>query len=654
MKIYYASQSFYPHIGGVPTYLLNLAREISVRGNQVVEVHLRPSGEENYDEIKGIEIHRVPKEPIDKKIMQRYSRFKERVYKECHYNKKEFNKPAEDMEGFTDFNRVNEYFGQEIRALLEQNPADIVHIHDFQLLFTYKYVPRGTPLVLTWHIPFISDMSKHLSDFLIRNLNEYDKVVFSSPDYIQAAIKAGLQKEKAELIYPIANTNLFKPLEVDKQAVKKRYKIPVNSKVIMSVQRIDPKSGHEQLIRALPAIKRGVPNAKLVFVGGKSMSNKLSKLREKLMGLVKNLKLQKDIIFTGNVDYNKLPELYNCADVVALCSKNEGFGLSVTEGMACGNPIIGTKVGGIPLQVKDKKNGFLVDVGDTKSTASFIIRLLNNQGLRDRMAKESLRIVDTKFKMEIGIEKHIMLYNEATRMKDEFHKVEYLNPSEVKAIITDLDRTITNTPPKPIFDPNDYDKELLAELRRLDTSLILATGRTIHYVRKLCSHFKIWRCVIAENGAVIYFPSTKKTITTNTTFMTRTKKIIRGLHLPGTTIGKVITSNRSKDIKKIRKALGKLQDNVNFVENVNETMTLPTGVDKGTGIHLAAQYLNIDLDKTLLIGDGENDIEMFLLPGFKVALSNAHPKLKRLANEVTEKPSIEGVKEIVRKLKTEK
>ena len=226
MKIYYASQSFYPHIGGVSTYLLNLCKEMVKNGNEVVEVHLRPSGDENQDEIKGVSIFRVPKEPIKSEIMIGYSKFKEAVYKECHYNKNEFRKPADQMEGFSDFNTVNEYFGEKIKELLEEDHADVVHIHDFQLLFAYKYVPRGTPLILTWHIPFIENISKPLSEFLIKNLNEYDKIIFSSPEYIEAAVNAGLPREKTELIYPIANTHLFKVMNVNKAAVREKYGIP--------------------------------------------------------------------------------------------------------------------------------------------------------------------------------------------------------------------------------------------------------------------------------------------------------------------------------------------------------------------------------------------------------------------------------------------
>jgi len=571
---------------------------------------------------------------------------------------KGFIKPAEEILGFTEFNKVNEYFGEEIKELLDQNPADIVHIHDFQLLFAYKYVPRGTPLIMTWHIPFIENMSKNLSAFLVKHLNEFDKVVFSSEEYIKAAVKAGLPKEKTELIYPIANTDIFKYLDVDKEAVKKKYKIPANSKVILCVQRIDSKSGHEQLIKAMPRILKKVTNAKLVFVGSKSMSNKLSKDREILAKnvkhLVKKLRLQKDIIFTGNIDYNLLPDLYNSVDVVALCSKNEGFGLSVTEGMACGNPIIGTKVGGIPIQVKNGKNGFLVGVGNVKATADKIIEILSNEKLRKKMSKNSLKIVDRKFRTELGIEKQLILYNEVKKYKDELHNIEHLNLSDIKAIVTDLDRTLTDTPPKQKFDPNDFDAEILKALKNLKIDLILATGRNIRYVKRLCKNFNIWKCIIAENGAVLYFPSTKKTISTNTAHMKKAKKMIKELNISKKVIGKIIVSINNKSVPLVKEKLGKLSERVKFVRNVNETMIIPLDVDKGNGLQLAMQYLNIDMEKTIIIGDGENDVDMFLNPGFKIALANANKKLKKLANQVTEKCSTSGIKEIIEKLKMQK
>ncbi|MBD3209431.1 glycosyltransferase [Candidatus Woesearchaeota archaeon] len=653
MKIYYASQSFYPHIGGVPTYLLNLCKEMVQLGNEVIEVHLRPAGEENYEEIEGIRVHRVPREPIDKELMKEYSRFKEAVYKGSHYSTKG-KQNIEDWEGFNAFNTINEYFGGAIQEQLEIEPADIVHIHDFQLLYTYKYVPRGTPLILTWHIPFVKDMHPALKTFLVKHLNQYDKVVFSSEEYIDAAVKAGLPKEKTELIYPIANTHLFRKLELNKEKTREKYKLPKTAKLIISVQRIDPKSGHEQLIKALPLIKKAVPNAKLMFVGGESMSNKLSKdraaLKERIDQLIKDRKLRKNVIFTGTIEYHQLPEVYNVADVNALCSKNEGFGLAVTEGMACGLPVIGTNIGGIPLQIKDGKNGYLVAVGDHRETAKKIIKLLKDDELREKMGAASLNMVKEEFGINVGIEKHAALYNTLITEKDEYRKLEFLEKEEFKGIITDLDRTITDHQTKEAFNPDDYDKELLRKLKRLGLDLFLATSRNLAYCKQLAKKFKHWKAIICENGAVIYFPEDKKTITTSTYHMRRAKKILTKMDLPGTKKGKIMVRIKEEQEEAARSLIGKLADKVEFTKNVDEIIIVPKHVDKGFGVRQAMLYLNIELDKTICVGDGENDIDMFLNPGFKIALANAHPKLKELAHQVTKKASTKGIYEIIEKL----
>lgn len=653
MNVYYASQSFYPHIGGVSTYLLTLCKRMVKHGNSVVEVHLRPSGETDSDDFQGIEIHRVPREPLDSDLLRSYSTFKEAVYTECHYNEDRFTKPADEMPGFHDFSKVNEYFGEQLKLLLEENPADIVHIHDFQLLFTYKYVPRGTPLILTWHIPFIQGMSEPLATFLIRHMNEYDRVVFSSQEYIDAAVAAGLEKEKACLIHPITNTDIFRKLDIDPAAVRKKHSIP-DGKIILCVQRIDPKSGHEQLIRAMPRVLEDVPDAHLVFVGGHSMSNRLSKDRERLAQevkrLVTSLQLQDRVHFLGNIDYHEMPAVYNAADAVALCSRNEGFGLSLTEAMACGRPVIGTRTGGIGIQIEHGGNGYLVDVGDVPATAESLATILRDEGLRERMAARSLEIVEDRFKTEHGIEQHLMLYTDAIRQKDEFHRIEYHETSDFKGIITDLDRTLTDGPARAEFFEEDFDESVFAELQRSGLDLFLATGRNIRFVRALCDRFDVWRAVIAENGSVIYFPRTGKTITVETWHMERAREIVQGLGLPGTVVGKVITSNRLSDEERIRDALGDLAKELNFVRNVDEIMILPGGVDKGVGIRIVMQYLNLDLGKMIVIGDGENDVDMFHNPGFKIALANAHEKVKRLANQVTEQPATAGIREFIRKL----
>ena len=404
MKIFFASQSFYPHIGGVSTYLLNLAKGLIQRGNEVIEVHLRTPNELTEDTIKGIRVHRIPKTPLRDELLKGYSNFKERIYKECHGEGDFFKKEPLITYGYDEYLQINFLLGKQIEELLEENPTEIVHIHDFQMLLIYKNIPRGIPVILTWHIPFIDSISKHLKQFLVRHMKEFDKVIFSCEEYAKSAIKAGLPREKTEIIHPIANTNLFKPKKYGNE-IKKLHNIPDDCRLILCVQRIDSKSGHIQLIKAMPNIIENFPKVKLMFVGGKSLTGKISNEREiyeqEVYDLIENLNLKDDIIFTGSIDYENLPMYYNSADIMALTSKNEGFGLAVTEGMACGKPIIGTNVPGIAHQVKNGVNGFIVDVGDFEKTAERILELLRNEKLRHKMGRESLNIVKSKFYMSI-------------------------------------------------------------------------------------------------------------------------------------------------------------------------------------------------------------------------------------------------------------
>ena len=116
-------------------------------------------------------------------------------------------------------------------------------------------------------------------------------------------------------------------------------------------------------------------------------------------------------------------------------------------------------------------------------------------------------------------------------------------------------------------------------------------------------------------------------------------------------IGKVIISCYVEDFKKIKKVLSKLSHRIEYIQNVDKMMMLPKGINKGRGLEMALNHLDIDGEKTIIVRDGENDKDMFNIPGFKVALANANPLLKKLANQVTESSYYNGVIEIINKLK---
>lgn len=645
MKIFFASQSFYPNVGGVSTYLLNLAKGLMQRGNEVVEVHLRPPNESSEDLIKGIKVFRIPREPLNEDLLKGYSNFKERIYKECHGEGEFFKKEPLITYGYDEYHQLNLSLGRQIEELLEKNPIEIVHIHDFQMLLIYRNIPRGIPVILTWHIPFIDSISKHLKQFLIRHMKEFDKVIFSCEDYAKSAIKAGLPSEKAEIIYPIANTSLFKPKKCGDE-IKNLYNIPKECKILLSVQRIDPKSGHIQLIKSMPQIVKKFPNVRLIFVGGKSLTDKISDERQEcekeIHALVKNLHLESHIIFTGTIDYEKLPLYYNSADIVALASKNEGFGLAVTEGMSCGRPLIGTNVPGIALQVKNGVNGFLVDPGDIDETADKILKLLKNDELREKMGMESIRIVKSKFEMSKGIDRHHQLYRRLIKEKTDW-RLEKIKLDDVSAIITDFDRTITD-------EPGAVDEAVLMELESLSKPLILVTGRDEKYVKELYKKYPIWDCIIAENGSYVYFPDSGLSWRFGSEKFEKAKRLLKKNDFPAN-IGEGVISVSIAFEDRLKDILNLVKNYVGFRANVDEVMVLPRGIDKGITLKLALNYLGIDPKKTIIIGDGENDVDLFTSPGFKIAVANAEERLKLFADEVTEKPSVQGIYEVIEKLR---
>jgi glycosyltransferase involved in cell wall biosynthesis len=96
--------------------------------------------------------------------------------------------------------------------------------------------------------------------------------------------------------------------------------------------------------------------------------------------------------FYGYCTREKLPELYNEADVFILPSFAESFGLVFAEAMACGLPIIGAKTGGI-VDLVESKNGILVDQGNIKQLKDAILKMKQSSELRMAMGKSNRKKV---------------------------------------------------------------------------------------------------------------------------------------------------------------------------------------------------------------------------------------------------------------------
>ena len=188
--------------------------------------------------------------------------------------------------------------------------------------------------------------------------------------------KALSKRAKAALIQiaPGIDTSKFKP--VDASDLREELGL-TNKEVIISVGRLVPRKGQDQLVRAMPEILKSHPNAHLLFVGTGSYKKVLD-------NLIVERSLQQQVSFTGRVQYEALAKYICVGDIFAMPSRSrmaglevEGLGIVYLEASACGLPVLGGDSGGAPDAVLSGVTGLVVNGRDTKAVADGAIKLLD-------------------------------------------------------------------------------------------------------------------------------------------------------------------------------------------------------------------------------------------------------------------------------------
>ena len=164
-------------------------------------------------------------------------------------------------------------------------------------------------------------------------------------------------------------------------------------RIVLFVGRIEQIKGIDVLLRALGLLFGRRPDLRsdvcLLVVGGaldaqddESETEKIQELRR----LVHEHRMEANVNFVGSLDQENLALYYAAADVCAVPSLTESFGLVALEAMACGTPVVGTRVGGLQTLIEDGESGLLVPAGDDQALAEAIERVLTDHRLRMHLA----------------------------------------------------------------------------------------------------------------------------------------------------------------------------------------------------------------------------------------------------------------------------
>ncbi len=180
-------------------------------------------------------------------------------------------------------------------------------------------------------------------------------------------------------------------------------------------------------------------------------------------------------------------------------------------------------------------------------------------------------------------------------------------------------------------------------------ALILVTGRTLDSFVAEGPFAELCEAIVAENGAVIYFPRRETVLLP---FGHLDPRVIHRLEVMNAPLerGMAIASTVVPYDEAILKALRDIKSSANVEYNRESVMLLPPGATKGTGLNYALRELGYSLHNVVACGDAENDRSLFEAVEMAVAVSNAQPALKAIADTVLEKPGGEGVQTLVQQL----
>jgi glycosyltransferase involved in cell wall biosynthesis len=217
----------------------------------------------------------------------------------------------------------------------------------------------------------------HIDDFAEPRLFEFEERAVAHADH--RFVVSNYWRDALARDYGYESTVTYNGIDASDFSTAREAKIPT----ILFVGGLEPRKGLEQLIHAMVHVVGKMPGARLISVAkaGFRGTDEQRWFRE----LASKLGVSDSIEFYESVSQEMLLGLYADCSLVVLPSRTEGWGLSLMEGMACGKPVVASRVGGIPELVRDGIDGILVDAGDVKALSRAIIVLLDDPVLRKRM-----------------------------------------------------------------------------------------------------------------------------------------------------------------------------------------------------------------------------------------------------------------------------
>lgn len=293
-----------------------------------------------------------------------------------------------------------------IKKIIKYEKINIIHAHWmipqgfiavlYKILFNKK-----TKIIVTIHGADINSFNNYLGKIIKQFiLKRIDKLTVVSNALKQKVIKLGYLKEI--YVYPMGvDTNLFSP---EKKDISLKVKYNIKNEFLLFVGTLSERKGIKYLIQAMPLIIKEYPEAKLLVIGDGNLKNEM-------IALTKELKVDNNIIFTGAIEHDKLPPYFATADLFILPSLSEGFGLVIIEAISCKTLAVTSNLPEINDIIIENNTGFYFENKNSTSISQKIIYILKNKEIFNTIKENGRQYVNANFAWNLVSNNYIKIIN---------------------------------------------------------------------------------------------------------------------------------------------------------------------------------------------------------------------------------------------------
>jgi mannosylfructose-phosphate synthase len=231
-------------------------------------------------------------------------------------------------------------------------------------------------------------------------------------------VTTDIQREKIKELYdyeadnivtipPGVDVHTFKPLEPGEA----KHDIDLPEPYIFNLSRIDTNKGHDLLLHAFDIVRKKVPDIHLVIGGGSPKPQKRELgVKATMQEIIDEAGMGDRVSIIGYVPDELMAPYYRQAEMFTLPSLFEPFGMTAIEAMACGTPVVASRLGGIRNVITSEESGLLVDPSDASEFAEAMIRYLTDKPFAERMGAAGREKVHAEYSWEAIAARHISFY----------------------------------------------------------------------------------------------------------------------------------------------------------------------------------------------------------------------------------------------------